>query len=339
MRADSQFLHVNGAAERSAPAPAPRMSVVVPNHNHGHLITDALLAISRQTESPFEVVVVDDGSTDDSVARLQSLAANLPWLRVHRHPENRGVNAACNTGLGIVSGDFVLFSAADDCLDPEMVARASAAAAAFPHTGIVFSDHAEMSADGAVTRLVPLDLPQHRRYFSGKEFVRLMQTNFFYFHVSSVWFSVKLLQVLGGFAPDLRWHGDLFAAYAAAFERGAVYVPGAVSYFRRLPNSYGRAGSRSDAQIAVLQAWLAACRQPGWVARRAAFVQAAVWPEYSLRGLRVLWSEPSYLTPRLVFRLLRLAAWNKLAPFFGTGLRERLRAIRSRYRRSRWRST
>ena len=46
----------------------------------------------------------------------------------------------CNTGLEIVTGDFVLFSAADDRLSPEMVARASAAAAAFPHAGIVFSD-------------------------------------------------------------------------------------------------------------------------------------------------------------------------------------------------------
>jgi glycosyltransferase involved in cell wall biosynthesis len=336
MNAEFPVLKENGTA--GTPARRPRMSVVIPNYNHGHLITDALAAISRQTVPPFEVVVIDDCSTDDSLARLQSLAANMPWLRVHRHPENRGVNAACNTGLGIVRGDFVLFSAADDCLSMEMVERASAAAAAFPDTGIVFSDHAEMSADGAATSLIPLDLPHRRRYFSGKDFVRLMQTNFFYFHVSSVWFKVRLLRALGGFLPDLRWHGDLFAAYAAAFEDGAVYVPGAVSYFRRLPNSYGRAGSRSGAQIGVLRAWLAACRQPGWEARRASFVAAAVWPEYSLRGLHVLWSDPNYLTQRLVLRLARLAAWNKLAPLFGTGLRQRLRGIRSRYRRSRWQS-
>jgi glycosyltransferase involved in cell wall biosynthesis len=51
--------------------------------------------------APFEVVVVDDGSTDDSVPRLQSLAAGMPWLRVHCRLENRGVNAACNTGLDL----------------------------------------------------------------------------------------------------------------------------------------------------------------------------------------------------------------------------------------------
>jgi glycosyltransferase involved in cell wall biosynthesis len=109
------------------PGRGPRMSVVIPNYNHGHLIADALGAISRQTMLPSEVVVVDDGSTDDSVTRLQSLAADMPWLRIHRHSENRGVNAACNSGLDLVSGDFVLFSASDDRLDAETVERAFAA--------------------------------------------------------------------------------------------------------------------------------------------------------------------------------------------------------------------
>jgi glycosyltransferase involved in cell wall biosynthesis len=314
---------------------APRMSVVIPNYNHGHLIEEALVAISRQTMPPSEVVVVDDGSTDDSVTRLKSLAADMPWLRIHRHFENRGVNAACNSGLGLVSGDFVLFSAADDRLDAETVERACAAAAAFPMSGIVFSDHAEMSADGASKTLIRLDLPPQRRYFSGDHFVRLMQRNFFYFHVSSVWFNVKLLRALGGFLPELRWHGDLFAAYAAAFEQGATYTPGAVSYFRIVPDSYSRTGARSDAQLAVLRGWLAATRQSGWEARRAAFVAAAIWPEYSLRAIRVLRSDLGYVTPRLLRRLAWLALWTKLAPFVGAGLRDRMRGIRSRYRRSR----
>ena len=114
------------------------MSVVIPHYNHAHLLSDALAAISRQTRRPFEVVVVDDGSTDESVMRLQALTASMPWLRIHRHPENRGVNAACNTGLELVSGDFVLFSAADDCLSATMVEHAFAAAAAFPLTGVIF---------------------------------------------------------------------------------------------------------------------------------------------------------------------------------------------------------
>src|SRR5260370_35423731 len=129
----------------------PRMSVVIPNYNHGHLIEDALAAISRQTMPPAEVVVIDDGSTDDSVARLQSLAPRMPWLRIHRHGVNRGVNAACNTGLSLVSGDFVLFSAADDRLDGKTLARASAAPPAFPTPGTTFSGQPARTPDAALT--------------------------------------------------------------------------------------------------------------------------------------------------------------------------------------------
>jgi glycosyltransferase involved in cell wall biosynthesis len=317
-------------------ARGPRMSVVIPNYNHAHTISESIAAISGQTVLPFEVVVVDDGSTDDSVACVQALAADRPWLRIHRHDENRGVNAACNTGLGIVSGDFVLFSAADDCMSPQMVERAGAAATAFPQTGIVFSDHAEMSVDGAAKRVMPLDLPQTRRYFSVDEFIRLMQRNFFYFHVSSVWFNVGLLRDLGGFPLDVKWHGDLLAAYAAAFDRGAVYVPDSASYVRVSPMSYGAVGSRSDAQLEVLRAWLAMTRQPGWERRRAALVAAAIWPEYSLRALRVLRSDLSYLTPRLAARIAWLATWTAVAPIIGTGLRQRVRGFRTWYRRAQY---
>ena len=312
----------------------PRLSVVMPNFNHGHLITDALSAIARQTMLPFEVVVIDDGSTDDSMARLQSLAAEMPWLRIHSHPENRGVVAGCNTGLALVSGDFILFSAADDRLGTETVERVFAAAAEFPMAGIVFSDHAEMTPDGATTRVIPLDLPMACRHFSGSDFVRLMQRNFFYFHVTNVWFNAQLLRTLGGFRPDLRWHCDLFAAYAAAFEGGATYTPGAVSYFRKSSTSYS-AGARSSAQLDVLRAWLAATREPGWEARRAAFVAAAIWPEYSLRAIPVLWSDLGYLTPRLAARFAWFAFWTKVAPLVGVRMRRWMRGVRSRYRGSR----
>jgi hypothetical protein len=282
---------------------------------------------------PYEIIVVDDGSTDDSVTRIGELAGDMP-LQIHCHPRNRGVVAAMNTGLSLVKGDFVLFSAADDRLAEKTVELATAAAAEFPGTGIVFSDHALMNAEGSDTRVMPLDFPGVRRHFSGPDFTALIQRSFFGFHVSSVWFNVELLRALGGFRPELRWHCDLFVTYAAAFNRGATYVPGAVSYFRQLPTSYGTTGTRSNAQMEVLRAWLAATREPGWEATRAAFVRAAILPEYSLRSMRALRSDPGYATPRLIRRLVWLSFWMKVAPFVSTRARTWARNIRSRYRRA-----
>ena len=214
-----------------------------------------------------------------------------------------------------------------------MIEHAFAGAFAFPQTGLVFSDQAEMSADGSDTRIVPLDLPTTRRYFSPDEFVRLMQSHFFYFHVSNVWFNVPLLRMLGGFPQDVKWHGDLLAAYAAAFEHGAVYAPDALSYVRISPMSYGAAGSRSRAQRGVLRAWLAVTKRPGWELRRAKLVAAAIWPDYRLRTIRVLLEDPSYITFRLARRLVWLSIWTTLAPLVGTGVRRWLRAGRTQYRR------
>jgi hypothetical protein len=85
----------------------------------------------------------------------------------------------------------------------------------------------------------------------------------------------------------------------------------------------------------VLRAWLAVTRRPGWDKRRAAFVAAAMWPDYSLSAVPVLISDLGYLTPRLMRRLIWLALWSKLAPLVGAPLRARMRSIRSRYRRAR----
>ena len=92
---------------------------------------------------------------------------------------------------------------------------------------------------------------------------------------------------LGGFPPDVKWHGDLLAAYAAAFERGAVYTPHAVSYVRQSPKSYGAPGSQQRAAWR-LAGLVGMTRQPGWERRRAALVAGAIWPDYRLRAVRAL---------------------------------------------------
>jgi len=74
-------------------------------------------------------------------------------------------------------------------------------------------------------------------------FHRTHQRSFFGFHVSSVGSTLSCSRALGRIRTDLRWHCDLFVTYAAAFERGATYVPGAVAYFRQLPTSYGTTGT------------------------------------------------------------------------------------------------
>jgi glycosyltransferase involved in cell wall biosynthesis len=99
-------------------AAAPRVSVVVPTYNRARVLEGCLQALAAQTVAShqFEVIVVDDGSRDDTPAVCASWAARLPRFRVHRQ-QNRGPAAARNAGIQLASAPIVAFTD-DDCVPP-----------------------------------------------------------------------------------------------------------------------------------------------------------------------------------------------------------------------------
>jgi glycosyltransferase involved in cell wall biosynthesis len=115
------------------------VSVVIPCYNQGRFVGEALESVFGQTYARVEVILVDDGSTDDLAAVLQPFAGR-PELAVIRQ-ENRGLSAARNRGLAEAQGSLVQFLDADDWLDPEKLARQVAVLAAHPEIGLVFSDY------------------------------------------------------------------------------------------------------------------------------------------------------------------------------------------------------
>lgn len=91
----------------------PRVSVILPAYNAGPYLDAALASVLRQDERALEIVAVDDGSTDDTPARLAAWAAREPRLRVVRQA-NAGPAAARNRGLAEALGEVVGFIDADD---------------------------------------------------------------------------------------------------------------------------------------------------------------------------------------------------------------------------------
>ena len=104
-----------------------KVSVIVPVHNGERWIGECLASIEAQTYRDFEVVCVDDGSTDSTPQLLAQAAATHPYLRVVTQP-CRGVSAARNAGLAQATGTYVLFVDADDLLRPQLLERAVATA-------------------------------------------------------------------------------------------------------------------------------------------------------------------------------------------------------------------
>jgi glycosyltransferase involved in cell wall biosynthesis len=105
-----------------------RASVVVDNHDYGRYLAEAVDSALGQTHADVEVVVVDDGSTDDS----RDVIARYEGRVVAVLKENGGQASAFNAGFAAASGDVVVFLDADDALLPDTVARAVAAFEAEP---------------------------------------------------------------------------------------------------------------------------------------------------------------------------------------------------------------
>lgn len=110
-----------------------RFTIVVPLYNKAPYVRLCLESVLEQTEQDFEVVVVDDGSTDGSGAIVESMADTR--IRLLRQ-ENSGVSAARNRGTLEARGDWISFLDADDWLHPEFLARMGAVADS--HHGIRF---------------------------------------------------------------------------------------------------------------------------------------------------------------------------------------------------------
>jgi glycosyltransferase involved in cell wall biosynthesis len=114
----------------------PLVSVIVPNYNYAGSLGLCLRAVQAQTYRPLELVMVDDGSTDDSVAIAEQLG-----VRVRHTGRNQGVAAARNLGAAHARGETLVFVDSDVAIYPDAVEAAVAILAEDPRRGAVCSVH------------------------------------------------------------------------------------------------------------------------------------------------------------------------------------------------------
>ncbi len=98
----------------------PQASVIIPCWNVEKWVEDAVNSVLRSTFSDFEIIAVDDGSTDGTGAVLDRLASTDARVRIV-HQANRGLSGARNGGLDVARGEYVFFLDGDDTFDPEFL--------------------------------------------------------------------------------------------------------------------------------------------------------------------------------------------------------------------------
>ena len=182
------------------PDAAPVVSVVIPCFNHGHLLGEALESIGAPARET-EVIVVDDGSTDDTTRIAEQFAATSPILVHCVRQDNHGVAAARNRGLAESRGRYVVFLDAGDRLAHGAIDVGAGAIDERPECFFVFGRCRVMSAGGAIlaTPVQPRITQNHYRELLRHNFITTPAV---------VMFRREALELAGGFTTAVHSSAD-----------------------------------------------------------------------------------------------------------------------------------
>ena len=229
---ETEALWLDYVASRPA-APPPgaganaRVSVVVPSHNHAAFVEAAVASALEQTRPADEIVVIDDGSSDSSPARLRAMAARHDRIRLVAR-EGRGAAATINDAVRLSRGDYVNVLNSDDRFAPDrLAAMADAVAGAGAAWG--FSRCAFVGADAQpLPHGASAQADSQRNALDG---IGAYDTIGFEFiagnpatSTGTLFFSRALFDRLGGFR-DYRYVHDWAFCLAATLEEEPVFVP------------------------------------------------------------------------------------------------------------------
>ena len=186
---------------------ADLISVVIPCYNQAHYLGEAIESVLAQSYPYFEIVVIDDGSTDSTA----EVAGRYPGVSCIRQ-ENQGLSEARNTGLRHSGGEYVVFLDADDRLLPEALQAGIECLKTNPECAVTFGHYRLIASDGSF-------LKQRRQPVVGKDsYAALLQRN--YIGVPAVvMYRRAVFASVGGFdsSVDASADADMYLRIARRF--------------------------------------------------------------------------------------------------------------------------
>lgn len=152
-----------------------RASVIIPTYNRGKYVCEAIESVLGQTFQDFEVIVVDDGSTDDTRQRIEHYLPRIEYI----HQKNAGPAAARNTGIAASKGEYVAFLDSDDLWLPNKLRLQVEFMDSNPQCGMVFADLCRFKGDQIVCPSFFRE--REGQDASGDMFNKLISEDFFHF--------------------------------------------------------------------------------------------------------------------------------------------------------------
>ena len=260
-----------------SPLRCPKVSVVVVCFNQAPYLSEAIESVLAQTEPPREIILIDDGSTDDT----PQVARRYPTVR-YVHQPNRGLASARNHGLQIATGRYVTFLDADDRLLPTALQRGTACFREHPECAFVYGEFRNIFEDGSPA--VQCLRPQvHDAYEC------LLQGNFIGMH-GTVLYNRDVITRAGGFKERLCASED-YDLYLRLVRKHSVQgYPGVVAEYRHHDHNMSRDYTfMLRSVLGVLKEESRAIHEQKY--RKAARTGIKVWKEYYGTLLLEQWNQ------------------------------------------------
>jgi len=177
----------------------PLVTVVIASYNHAPYIEQCILSVVQQTYPHIELLVVDDGSTDDSVARIEQLQREHGFeLRVQ---QNKGLTHTLNEAIARAKGSLIAPFGSDDIMVPERIAKQVAYMQDKPEVGICAGNIELVDSDG---QLFPESRQRRDIAFRRLDFDDVFMERKPYPPAPTLLFRKEVLEQVGGFDPKIR---------------------------------------------------------------------------------------------------------------------------------------
>lgn len=202
----------------------PSISVIMPNYNHGKWLPRSVGAIVSQAIPSIEIVLIDDGSTDNSLEVIADLCERHHCIRLIKHDTNLGPHAAVRSGLATARGEFLLLAAADDFILPGLLGHAEATLRAHPDAAFFCSEVALVDRTGRLVGYRPIAPPRATSgYMSPADMRREIQLSDNWFVGPSVVYRHTCIAGIGYFDESLGTLCDGLATRLLGFRHGFYF--------------------------------------------------------------------------------------------------------------------
>ena len=212
---------------------APTVSVIIPTYNRGSLVTTAVESVLNQTFTDFEIIVIDDGSTDDTRDRLRPYLEEIQYI----FQPNRGASSAQNAGLVAARGEWIAILASDDAWHPTKLHRQLHALNALgPEFGACFTD-CKYVGDSTMTATVfeEAGIQPVAEFGPLLDPLRYVWESGYGLWVQSMLARRSLVQESGGFDEELIVNEDRDLVFKLSFRTQFCYVSATLVSIDRSP--------------------------------------------------------------------------------------------------------